>query len=72
MRLINSLYFITALETEVAMGKDFLIKRDGIDHGSSEWFTFATNIESKGGLAGFRQIRCDITAQIPGRLGLDK
>jgi hypothetical protein len=55
----------------VVTGKDFLIKWDGIGHESSEWNRDHT-LESKGGLAGFRQIRRDITAQIPGRLGRDK
>lgn len=35
-----------------------------------KWYTFATNIESKGELSGFRQIRRDITSQILEQLGL--
>jgi len=37
-----------------------------------KWYTFATNIESKGELSGFRQIRRDITSQILEQLGLDE
>jgi len=37
-----------------------------------KWYTFATNIESKTEIAGFQQIRRDITSQILEQLGLDQ
>ncbi|HEY3390639.1 MAG TPA: class D beta-lactamase [Prolixibacteraceae bacterium] len=37
-----------------------------------KWYTFATNIESKTEIAGFQQIRRDITSQILCQLGLEK
>lgn len=36
-----------------------------------KWYTFATNIESKGEMPGFQKIRRDITSQILQQLGLD-
>ncbi len=37
-----------------------------------KWYTFATNIESKTEIAGFQQIRRDITSQILTQLGLEQ